>query len=90
MSQTKRDESTLPHIQEIKMRYEAELLKKPNVVGVGVGLRVRDGKPVGGPAIIVNVIRKVPLGELHPDDRIPKVLEGVRVWVEAIGEVRAQ
>jgi hypothetical protein len=36
------------------------------------------------------VTHKVPLEQLHPDDRIPKTLEGVRVWVETVGEIQAQ
>ena len=84
------EEYSVNYIQSVKARYEAELLEKANVVGVGVGLRMRQGKPVGKPSIIVNVTHKVPLDELHPRDRIPRRLEGVRVWVEAIGEVRAQ
>jgi len=81
---------SITHIQAVKVRYEAELLNKANVVGVGVGLRMRQGKPVGKPSIIVNVTHKVPLDELHSKDQIPRTLEGVRVWVEAVGEIQAQ
>jgi len=80
----------MARIQAVKARYEADLMKKANVVGVGIGLRMRHGRPVGGPALIVNVTHKVPSEELHPDDRIPDMLDGVRVWVEPIGEVKAQ
>jgi hypothetical protein len=80
----------IAHIQAVKARYEADLLKKANVVGVGIGLRMRHGRPVGGPALIVNVTHKVSSEELHPEDRIPDMLDGVRVWVEVIGEVKAQ
>lgn len=90
MAKAASEPDSLAHIRAVKKRYEADLLKKANVVGVGVGLRMRRGKPAGGPSIIVNVTRKVPLEQLHPDDRIPKMLEGVRVWVEAVGEIRAQ
>lgn len=81
---------SVTYIQSVKVRYEAELLKKANVVGVGVGLRMRQGKPAGKPSIIVNVTHKVPLDELRPEDRVPRTLDGVRVRVEVIGEVRAQ
>ncbi len=84
------EDISIAHIQAVKVRYEADLLKKANVVGVGIGLRMRQGRPVGGPALIVNVTHKVPLEQLHPTDRIPDMLDGVRVWVEAIGEVKAQ
>lgn len=84
------EDTPIKRIQAVKARYEADLLKKANVVGVGIGLRMRNGRPVGGPALIVNVTRKLPLDQLRPEDRIPDTLDGVRVWVEAIGEVKAQ
>lgn len=84
------EEITIAEIQTVKARYEADLLKKPNVVGVGIGLRMQQGKPVGGPGLIVNVTRKVSPLFLRPKDRIPKVLDGVPVWIEVIGEVKAQ
>ncbi len=90
MQQKASEDIPIARIQAIKARYEADLLKKANVVGVGIGIRMRQGRPVGGPALIVNVTHKVPLEQLHPQDRIPETLDGVRVWVEAIGEVKAQ
>ncbi len=84
------EDISIVHIQAVKARHEADLLKKANVIGVGIGLRMRQGRPVGSPALIVNVTHKVPLEQLRPEDRIPDMLDGVRVWVEAIGEVKAQ
>ena len=90
MQQKTNENIPMARIQAVKARYEADLLKKANVVGVGIGLRMRHGQPVGGPALIVNVTHKVPSEELRPEDRIPNMLDGVRVWVEPIGEVKAQ
>jgi len=90
MQQMANEDTQIAHIQAVKARYEDDLLKKANVVGVGIGLRMRYGRPVDGPALIVNVSRKVPLEHLAPEDRIPEKLDGVRVWVEDIGEVKAQ
>jgi len=90
MQQKTSEDILIEHIQAVKARYEADLLRKANVIGVGIGMRIRQGRPVGGPALIVNVTHKVPLEQLHPEDRIPETLDGVRVWVEAIGEVKAQ
>jgi hypothetical protein len=80
----------MTYIQAVKARYEKDLLKKANVIGVGIGLRIRQGRPVGGPALIVNVTHKVPLEQLRPEDRVPDTLDGVRVWVEAIGDIKPQ
>ncbi|MGC9346984.1 MAG: hypothetical protein ACP5JG_02495 [Anaerolineae bacterium] len=64
-------------------------MKKTNVVGVGIGVPIRNGQPAGEPGIIVSVTHKVPAQELAEEDLVPRVLEDVRVWVEAIGWPRA-
>lgn len=80
-----RAEDSLAHLQAIKAKYEAELLKKANVVAVGIGIPIRDGRPVGKPCIIVSVTHKVAAMELAAEDLLPQELEKVRVWVEEIG-----
>lgn len=85
MSQSARIE----HIREVKARYEDELLGKQNVVSVGIGLPLHGGQPAGEPGIIVSVTRKMASSELAPEDLVPQQLEGVRVWVEEIGQPRA-
>ncbi len=79
----------LEYLREIKEKHEARLLAKANVVAVGIGIPMRDGKPRGGPAIIVSVTQKVQASELAPEDLVPQTLEGVRVWVEEIARLRA-
>ncbi|HID88816.1 MAG TPA: hypothetical protein EYP52_03800 [Anaerolineae bacterium] len=65
------------------------MLRKANVVGVGIGYRQRRGKTVNELAIIVSVTHKVPRDQLAPEDLIPSELEGVPVDVQAVGELRA-
>jgi len=79
----------LEQVRAIKAAYETELMRKANVVGVGIGLRQRGGKPTGEPAIVVSVTRKVPVSDLAPGDVIPRELEGIPVDVQAVGELRA-
>ncbi|HHS97172.1 MAG TPA: hypothetical protein ENK08_04645 [Chloroflexi bacterium] len=64
-------------------------MRKANVVGVGIGFRQREGRPLDELAIIVSVTHKVPRERLSPDDLIPSELEGVPVDVQAVGELRA-
>ncbi len=71
-------------IAEAKTRHEAELLALPNVTGVGIGERA--GKPV----IKVFVTEKVPESRLAAEERIPTLLDGYEVDVEAIGFIEAQ
>lgn len=79
----------MDQLSRVKTNHEQDLLKKANVVGVGIGLRKRCGKYTDEPAIVVSVTRKVPRSMLDPDDVIPPQLEGVPVDVQAIGEPRA-
>lgn len=83
------EEKEVERLKAIKDAHEAELLRKPNVVGVGIGLRQRDGEITGEPAIVVSVTEKVPFSQLAPDDAIPRELEGIPVDVQAVGRLRA-
>lgn len=73
----------------IKARHEADLMRKANVVGVGVGFRRAHGKTKGEPAIVVSVTHKVARSRLDANDVIPGQIDGVPVEVRAVGELRA-
>jgi len=73
----------------VKEKFETELLKLENVVGVGIGLRKKDGIYTDEVALVVMVKKKVLEIELAQADLIPRELEGVEVDVQEIGEVRA-
>ena len=76
-------------IRAIRRAYEAELMSKANVVGVGVGFQQQGGERTGELALVVMVKKKVPLEQLAPEDVIPSSLEGVPVDVQEVGELRA-
>ncbi len=75
--------------QEVKRAHEEELLSKPNVVGVGVGLCMRDGTPTGEVGLVVFVRHKVSASELDENDIIPGEIDSVPVDVQEVGEIRA-
>jgi len=75
--------------QAIKARHEKELMRKRNVVGVGVGFQERAGQQTDAVCIVVSVREKLPLDQLAPQDVIPTELEGVPVDVKATGAFRA-
>ena len=75
--------------QTIKAKYERELMRKRNVVGVGVGFQKRAGQTSGVVCIVVSVREKVPLDQLASKDVIPAELDGVPVDVQATGKFRA-
>jgi len=82
-------DQTIKRISELKALVEDGLLRKPNVVGVGVGLRQKDGEFTEEVALIVMVSKKVPGIELEPDDRIPDEIDNVPVDVLEVGELFA-
>lgn len=82
-------DQTTQHTVEVKRRHEQELLRKANVVAVGVGFRTQGGKRTEEVCIVVSVSKKVPASSLRPGDRIPASIEGVAVDVVETGEIRA-
>jgi hypothetical protein len=79
----------LEHLRAVKATHEADLMRKANVVGVGIGLRRTGGEMTGEPVIVVSVTRKLPIFQLRPEDVIPRELDGVPVDVQAVGHLRA-
>lgn len=79
----------MEELKAVKDAHQADLMRKANVVGVGIGLRQRDGEFTDEPVIIVSVTHKVPLAQLAPRDVIPRELDGMPVYVQAVGKLRA-
>lgn len=77
------------YASEVKARHEAELMNRPGVIGVGVGLREHEGIATGEVAIVVLVERKRPLDELPPGEVLPDAVEGVPVDVVEVGRIDA-
>jgi hypothetical protein len=76
-------------VRQIKARHEQVLLAKPNVVGVGIGMKFIEERQAQEVALIVMVTRKVPATELAPEDRLPSAVEGVPIDVKEVGEFEA-
>jgi hypothetical protein len=83
------DETEQKHVIEVKRRHEHDLLRKANVVAVGVGYCTRGGVQTKQVGIVVSVKNKVPLSTLNPKDVIPRELENVPVDVVETGPIRA-
>ncbi len=73
----------------VKQRFEAELLNLENVIGVGIGLRLKDGVYTDEVAVVVMVKKKVRPSELAQEDFIPEELDGVLIDVMEVGEIQA-
>jgi hypothetical protein len=74
------------HAQAVSKLVVQQLLRKQNVVGVGVGMRQRLGRRTKDVVLVVMVDRKVPLADLDPEDVIPEEIDGVPVDVQETGE----
>jgi hypothetical protein len=79
----------IEQVTKIKGRYEKELMKLANVIGVGIGFKHKKGQPTAEVALVVNVSQKRPLTDLSKQDIIPSELEGVPVDVQEVGKIRA-
>lgn len=75
--------------QVVRQAHEADLMRRANVVGVGVGLRTRGGRREREVAIVVMVRQKVPREMLAEADVLPGRIDGVPVDVVEVGEIEA-
>lgn len=69
---------------------EAEFLdpskKRANVVGMGIGVKWKNGEPTGEPALVTLVSQKVEPALVSRADRIPPKLQDIQTDVLAVGE----
>lgn len=79
----------MAELTQVQERHVDQLMRKPHVVGVGVGLRCRRGEFTEDMCLVVMVDEKVPNEALAPDDRIPPEIDGVPVDVQETGTFAA-
>ena len=58
---------------------------RTNVIGIGAGVKWKNGQPTGEPALVVLVTHKVERGQLSPADLMPERLADMQTDVLAIG-----
>jgi len=83
------EESTLEQAQAVRKAHEAELLRRANVVGVGVGLRTQGGRRQPQVALVIMVRQKIPRAMLAEADVLPVEIDGVPVDVVEVGDIHA-
>jgi len=79
----------LKRARAVRSAHEAELMRHPNVVGVGIGRRRRDDAAEDEPVIVVSVTGAEPAGRRRSGRGIPAELGGVPVEVRVVGALRA-
>jgi hypothetical protein len=75
---------TFEQVLAVKEKHKKDLLSKPGVNMVSVG-RKNGGEEL---AVIVNVVKKLPMGILALNDVLPRTLDGVKVDVVEAKEIK--
>jgi hypothetical protein len=83
------NEDPIQRAIDVKARHEADLMRKANVLSVGVGYREKQGQLTDEVVLVVSVTHKVPRSKLPPQDIVPPVIEGIPVDVRETGTMRA-
>lgn len=76
-------------IEEVKKKYEKELLKKGNVVGVMTGYKIKGEEKTDELSIVCLVEKKIRKEELRKRDLIPAKIKEVMTDVIQVGKIRA-
>ena len=77
-------------IEQIKKKYELDLLRQANVVGVGIGMKMKKGISTNKVCLKVYVCQKLPKSKLDKNEILPEKLEGIETDIEEIGKLEAQ
>jgi hypothetical protein len=81
--------SEFEQVHQAKTVHKAALLKRPNVVGVGVGYKTAGKRETDELCVVVMVQQKLPPAGLSTQAIIPQEVAGVRTDVIQVGFVRA-
>ncbi len=82
-------EKGIEEIRAVKKRHEEDLLKKKNVVGLGIGYKEIGGQETGLLSLVVMVRKKESPLRLDAADLIPSEIEGIPLDVKEVGEIVA-
>lgn len=77
------------NIDEVKSKYERQLLSKPNVVGVMTGYKIRGRERVNDQSIVCLVEKKLAAAELRKRDLVPPTISEIPTDVVQVGKLRA-
>jgi len=79
----------IAQVKQAKGAHVHELMRKRNVVGVGLGYKISQGVNTGELSLIISVTRKVHLSILTAEDLVPRALDGTKTDVVETGLFRA-
>ncbi len=75
--------------QQAKREQENNLMRLSNVVATGVGFKIAGDVQTNEPAVIISVVKKLPVVQLPESARVPKTIGGVKTDVVETGKVFA-
>jgi len=75
--------------RQILRKHRGQLLKKRNVLAVGIGYKITGGRKTKTLSIVCSVEKKLPVSELSKKDLVPEEIEGVPTDVVATGKIKA-
>ncbi|NLW07248.1 MAG: hypothetical protein GX039_04615 [Clostridia bacterium] len=75
-------------VERVLAKHSLNLMRLPNVVGVGRGYKCVRGETTRTPAVVVLVKEKVPQAKLQRGAKVPQVLDYVNTDVLEVGELR--
>lgn len=76
-------------IYAVKSMQEDSLLKKSNVVGVGIGYKETQGSITEEQSVVVLVEKKIPITQLKAGDTVPVQVQGYKTDVVEVGKIKA-
>lgn len=79
------DDKRMEEISQVQSKYIDELMEYPHVVGVGIGLRQRDGDYTDELCLVVMVDEKLPLAQLATESVLPTELDSIGIDVQETG-----
>ena len=77
-------------MKAVKRKYGESLRSLPHVKFLGIGPKIRGGRPTGEMSVKVYVDEKLDEEELAEGDRVPPDLEGIPTDVEVADKFRAR
>jgi hypothetical protein len=76
-------------LRRVKERHKEAILAKPNVVGVGLGYKVRGKHKTDELSVVALVRQKLPKAGLAPEALVPPQIDQVPTDVVEVGDLRA-
>ena len=79
--------TTIEQISQIQSKYQPKLMKKMNVIGVGIGFKETKGQVTEQLSLVVLVKKKKLLSKLASKDIIPLEIKGIVTDVKEVGNI---